>query len=287
MGVKFRFARKRKTKPPQSEEEEQGEEPGGSEEEETIEQLEQDASTLVQPTETQEPQPLPPPPKQVPSRLRLAQAQVPTEPRPIVQIPSPPTRQPPHQPQVVARRPMQTARHDLPIKARQPIYSRAICIITKDVNGIRVVLKSLVVPTIRDFFRVGEHMFHVDISRAFMVSAKGPYLMYDIDITEPLNKDAVNEKVEHKPILLGDEVHYSPHVNLLLQGEVIKQALKSIGETSGFNMMTWLLFAVGAIMGLFIGLYLAPLIHIGAVTTTTTTTTTAATMPVIWRLLRL
>jgi hypothetical protein len=154
-------------------------------------------------------------------------------------------------------------------------------------NGIRVGLKSLVVSTTKDFFRVGDHMFHVDISRAFLVTAKGPYLMYDIDITEPLNKDAVEEKIEHKPILLGDEVHYSPHVNLLLQGEVIKQALKSIGEAGGFNFMMWILFIVGVMLGLFAGLYLAPVLHIGTATTTTTTTTTAATMSPLWRLLRL
>lgn len=280
--MKFRFARKGKTKPP-SEEEEQGETTGeGDENGENLEQLEQAATTLVQPTESQE---APPPLLQAepPPRLRLAQVQATAE---ASQTPPPPPPRPP----VVVRRPTrttQTSRYDLPIKARRPVYSRAICIITKDVNGIRVVLKSLVVPTVKDFFRVGEHMFHVDISRTFMVSAKGPYLMYDIDITEPLEKNAIEEKIEHKPILLGDNVHYSPHVNLLLQGKVIEQALKSIGEAGGFNMMMWILFAVGAIMGLFIGLYLAPLVHIGTVTTTTTTTTTAATMSPLWRLFRL
>ncbi len=292
MGMKFRFARKKKTKPPPPPEGEEEQTEGGDGEGngENLEQLAQDAEALAHPQETPPPLTLP---EQVPPRLRLAQAQATAEtptmsqaPPPRLPPPSPQRTRPP--PPVVAQRTVplaQAGRHNLPVKVQHPIYSRSICIITKNVNGVRVVLKSLVVPSVRDFFRMGEHSFHVDISRAFMVSAKGVYLMFDYDITEPLTKNTVSEQIEHPPISLGDEAHYSPHVDLLLQKKVIEQALRSLGETGGFNFMVWILFIVGVVLGLFAGLYLAPLLHISTITTPTTTTTTTTTGRTVLHLL--
>ncbi len=163
-----------------------------------------------------------------------------------------------------------------PVKSVQrPVFSKCIAIITKNVNGQRIALKTIKVSALKEFFRLGTSTFHIDVSKAFMLSGKGFYLMYDIDITEPLDKTAGS--IEHIPIELGDTVHYSKSIDLLVQGEVIKQALKSIRDDAQFNFMWIIMLIIGAVMGYALGVAF-PAGGKTVVTTTITKTTTSTLM---------
>ena len=160
----------------------------------------------------------------------------------------------------------------------RPVFRRCVAIITKDVNGQRIVLKSLTLPTLKESFRVREHMFYIDIGKAFMISSKGAYLMYDLDITEPLNL-TMKEMKEHKPIELEGTAQYSKGFNMLVQGEVIRQALRSLGQGNQFGLL-WMIMmlVVGIALGYFAGV--AYPMHPATTGTTTTTISTSTTTSV-------
>jgi hypothetical protein len=160
------------------------------------------------------------------------------------------------------------------LRPQQPVYRRVIAIITKNVNGLRIVLRTLNIPVGKDMFRFAGHTFYIDISRAVFVSNKGIYLMYDYDVTEPLDKSIPESDQINTPIQLGDTAHYSKNVDLLMTGNVVAQALKSLGESSQFNLMTIALMVVGVALGFFMG----QVIRIGGSPTAISNTTRTITV---------
>jgi hypothetical protein len=162
----------------------------------------------------------------------------------------------------------------------KPVFKRAICIITKNANGLHIILRSVSVSTTRSFFRIKGHTFMLDVSKAFMVSNKGVYLLYDIDIAEPIEQSIVDKRGQpsqtHVPVEFSDNVHYSEPLDLMMHSKVFEQAFRALGEGGNFNLMTIMMFIIGALVGAFASHSLWPSQTV-TVTTATTITTTATT----------
>jgi hypothetical protein len=108
--------------------------------------------------------------------------------------------------------------------------------------------------------------------------------MYDIDITEPLQKN-VGGKIRVDPISLGDDCHYSPQVDMLMTGNIIQQALRSLQKEGQFNLFTLLMLIVGVAIGIVMGIAMP--FHISSTTTTTTTTSSTTTIKTTLDILRM
>ncbi len=136
---------------------------------------------------------------------------------------------------------------------RRPLFKTVIAIITANVNGQRVRLASIKVPTIRGTFRYMKRAFLIDLSKAFLLTEKGAYIMYDFNYSEPIEK-TVNGEILQTPVVLGDTVHYSKEADMIQNQSVIEQVVRAVGRKSGFDIMTIIFLLIGICIGLPIGI---------------------------------
>jgi hypothetical protein len=148
-----------------------------------------------------------------------------------------------------------------------PAYKKVECWLTRDVGGLRVVIFVKEVTTDNQFFFHKTYGgFYLDTTLVRYVK-KLPILIYDELYTAPMevkvNKQGAVEKRDvHIPLVVtGEEIQFSKDVDMILKGEVVKQAVagsKGIHQSNQRETIMWLI--VGAIAGTALGYMIAQLV---------------------------
>jgi hypothetical protein len=173
----------------------------------------------------------------------------------------------------LATRALKELERPFPTRFRRTGFKWCTCIITKKMYDMRFIIGQRRVRTDSQTFRVKHHTFIVDPSKAFMVGRKGPYLMFDVDYAEPLEKQPGGVRMNFDPLMLGDEIHPSAIVDLQQHGNIFQKALSALGEAGQFSIITWVMVLMAGLMGFFGGTFYFQATHTCGVATSTTTTT--------------
>jgi hypothetical protein len=150
-----------------------------------------------------------------------------------------------------------------------------IALITRVVNGVRYMVPNGTkrVKASRRFFRFQGAYYWIDTRLTFLYG-KAPYLIYDVDVSEPMElTPAVGLVSVRKPFVYNENCHFSKDLEMYLKDDVIVKLANGINRDKAPSLtpMMILLLVMGIVMGYFIGVVLP--FHLGPATATNSTVT--------------